>query len=233
MTTYEIQGARLMGSIASMEAKDRRDALDGILKNIYALKGFTVADKVQPEIDEAVARLEDKVVQRWPGMTIGEVNIALEAGVCGELGGNDRRLTIANYFGWLNAYVASPERRDAMNVISRRTAPASAQLEERPVGDRNDDAGRAGANALWDAYKRTGRVETVTLGYPAMVYDWLHARGKVKPTDETVREAERQAARLRMDTWRAATGALDYATKTVLLEKYFHSLRSRGAELNI
>ena len=252
MTTYEIKAARVGVPVGTLTIKDRSDALDGILKRIYALKGFTVADNVQPEIDIAVRELEDKLAHRWTGFTIGEVALALESGVSGFFGA-DNRLTIANYFSWLTKYERCDERREAIGELAKqnkasRVVDPQQLLPPEEQAARNERAGREAALREWEAFKRYGRLDIFLDGYAAMICDYLMRKGKLNATEATIRQAYRQAKTRRTDkqtnsigdviktfnpTTAPASELLDFATKRELLSMYYDSLRRRGVELQV
>jgi len=252
MTTYEVKAARVGVPVGMLTMKDRSDALDGILKRIYALKGFTVADNVQPEIDIAVRELEDKLAHRWTSFTMGEVALALESGVSGFFGA-DNRLTIANYFSWLTKYERSDERSDAIYELAKlkkatRVVDPQRLLPPEEQAARNERAGREAALCEWERFKKCGRLDICIDGYAAMIYDYLTRKGKLNATEATISQAYRQAKTRHTDkqtyrigdvikTFNPATAPaselLDWATKRELLSMYYESLRRRGVELQI
>ncbi len=257
MTTNEILAAMNGPKFGGLAINDKQDALDGVLKYIYSLRGYTVADGVQPEIDAAVRVLDDRLSHRFPHLTIDEVRLALELGVTGYFT-KDKRLTIANYLDWLAKYNSSAERAEAVDVrINRKksltAAQASSLLPAIDIERKNEEAGREAALREYKVFcDNGGRIGFYLQGYGAMIYDYLLKKGKLNPNDATIREAYRRSkSHLAGGVHRrgilsigqvasefnpekaTAEQLLDWSTKCELLSMYFSTLRSRGMQLQL
>lgn len=239
VTKQEIIAARSAAPIGTLEPKFTMQALDGILKIIYGMKGLTVADGMQKEVDAIIGPIHDKLRTRYQFFTLGEVSIALEAGVCGEWN-TDKRICIASILSWLAAYQKYDIRQEAIQEINkgvhRKIAPASALLPAADVARMNEDACIRGIKAAWAAFKEKGDMDIIFDGYAANLCDYLINRGKLKARDETVREAwERSRRRVIRNGGiaEAFNDRMDYAAKRELLTMYFGSLKQRNVELQI
>ena len=251
MTTNEIKRARGGIQVNRLEAKDRTDALDGVIKRIYALKGLSVEKQVQPEIDLTVAELTKRLLESYPTMTLGEVSIALEAGITGEYG-KDVRLTIANCLVWLRTYYWSDDRKDAIRELEeeRKRERRAANLLEAPDDESRDRAFCSEIMKQWRFYRENKRLDILFDGFAAKMYDHLVKKGKLRATEATIRKAHQNAQSHNRDKGAetgqigalinkvtedtaSANGLLDYATKRELLTMYFDSLIARGAVLNL
>ena len=251
MTTNEIKRARGGIQVNHLDAKDRADALDGVIKRIYALKGLSVEKQVQPEIDLTVAELTKRLLESYPTMTLGEVSIALEAGITGEYG-KDVRLTIANCLVWLRTYYWSDDRKDAIRELEeeRKRERRAANLLEAPDDESRDRAFCSEIMKQWRFYRENKRLDILFDGFAAEMYDHLVKKGKLRATEATIRKAHQNAQSHNRDkgaeTWQigalidkltedttSANSLLDYATKRELLTMYFDSLIARGAVLNL
>ena len=256
MTTNEILAAMNGPKFGSLPLNDKEDAIDGVLKYIYSLRGYTVADGVQPEIDAAMRVLVDRSATRFPYLTVDEIRLALELGVTGYWT-KDKRLTIANYLDWLSKYNTSAERAEAgdqkMNRQKSLTqSQASALLPDVDIARKNEEAGRSAALREYDAFCKTGRLDICVQGYGAMIYDYLLAHGKLNPSDALIRQAyDRSKNHLRGGVQRRgmhrigetiaefnpskapAEQLLDWSTKCELLTMFFSTLHARGMQLQL
>lgn len=256
MTTNEILAAMNGPRFGQLPMQDKADVIDGILKYLYSLRGYTVADNVQPEIDAAVNVLEDRLAHRWPHLTAGEIKLALELGVTGYFT-KDKRLTIANYLDWISKYNTSPERADAVDAKMNRQrsltqSQAAALLPAEDIARKNEEAGRNSALKEYQRFCETGKLDICVLGYGAMIFDYLLKRGCFNPTDNIIREAYRRSKNhlkhgvrdvkqrrigevlsdFRPET-APAQQLLDYATKCELLSMYYGTLKARGMQLQL
>lgn len=241
ITVEEIKGAlRGAKQFRDLEASVRLQALDGILKRAYALKGYVVEASTQSEVTVSAEELERKISQRWPFLTLGEVMLALEAGVCGDYPG-ETRLAIANYIRWLGAYVASPERRTALEEAMAEKRRETRPEHILPAATRetlNARANREGALKAFRSFKESGDMGITLDGRAASIYDYLSDLGKIKVTPETWAEAQRRAS---VSAGRKTFASLvssgpagaDWSAKRYLLGRYFESLVNRGVDLQL
>jgi len=255
MTKNEILAAMNSPKFGSLPMKDKEDSIDGVLKYLYSLRGYTVADGVQPEIDAAVRVLEDRIAHRFQHLTVDEIRLALEMGVTGYWT-KDKRLTIANYLDWLSKYNTSPERAEAVDERMNRhksltQSQAAALLPAEDIERKNEEAGRSAALKEFERFKQCGRLDICVQGYGAMIYDYLLKRGCLNPSDALIREAyKRSKNHMRggvqprqrrigdviadFNPERAeASQLLDWSTKCELLTMYYSTLQARGMSLQL
>lgn len=243
ITTNEIIGARMgVQAFGSLSRDQRRAALDGVLKRLYALKGYSIAEYTQGEIDAQVEEVAKTLEAKWRHLTVGEVWIALQAGVCREYG-QDNRLCVSNYIAWLNAYSKSPERREALIEMGQASRTPAPRLSGGEIALMNERACRQGALESWENYKKRRDLGINLDGWAACVCDYLVRKGKINPTAQTLEQvardtrkspkANKSIGRLLDDLFDKGVNAMDYAGKRGLLESYYASLLTRGAELTI
>lgn len=246
-TIKAIQGS--MPTFRTMEKKEAASLVLGAVQKMYFLRGFTVADGVEDEIKKAADYLTGEVMNRWWFLTAGELMLALEAGCCGEYG-QDKRFCIANYMSWINTFCKSDERRDAMKGRPKTQAPRvhpSELLPPEEASKRSDRLRRAAVLKAWEDYKEIGMLNRDVIlldGWAARLTDYLIEKGKLKPTNETIRTAvgrtRTRSGALICDMKEAfnkilADGlkAADWACKRELLSMYFENLKTRGVELQL
>lgn len=255
MTKNEILAAMNSPKFGSLPMNDKEDALDGVLKYLYSLRGYTVADGVQPEIDAAVRVLEDRIAHRFPHLTVDEIRLALELGVTGYWT-KDKRMTIANYLDWLSKYNTSSERAEAVDDRMNRQKTLSANqaaalLPAEDIARKNEEAARSAALREFDRFKQCGRLDICVQGYGAMIYDYLLQRGCLNPSDALIREAYKRSknhlrggvpSRTRrigdvvadfVPDKAEASQLLDWSTKCELLTMYYSTLHARGMQLQL
>ena len=255
MTKNEILAAMNAPKFGSLPMNDKEDALDGVLKYLYSLRGYTVADGVQPEIDAAVHVLEDRIAHRFPHLTVDEIRLALELGVTGYWT-KDKRMTIANYLDWLSKYNTSSERAEAVDDRMNRQKTLSANhaaalLPAEDIARKNEEAARSAALREFDRFKQCGRLDICVQGYGAMIYDYLLQRGCLNPSDALIREAYKRSknhlrggvpSRTRrisdvvadfVPDKAEASQLLDWSTKCELLTMYYSTLHARGMQLQL
>lgn len=239
---------------SSIRITDRNAALDGFLKRLYSMKGYTVADNVQAEVDLAVRELEDRLVHRYAHLTLGEVWLALDYGIQGEYG-KDTRLTVQNYLQWIATYSKRAERQEAIEELNRirgkefaRKAMPVISAEEQ--ARRNERACKEQLRREWQRFKETGELDMITGGCAEVLCDYLVQKGKLNARPETMDlAAKRGRARYfrkrsnlfhrygmmlgidERDDSKREQICIEKQTKHELLAMHFESLRARGAEL--
>lgn len=238
MTKEEIMnarnGAKPLGQFAR---QDRKEAIDGVLKGIYAMMGFIAEPQ---EVEEIVTGILDRISTRFQHLTVGELVLAWEAGVSGEYG-KERRICIANLLSWLSSYVESDVRKDALTQIIKTQRTEARMLSQGDIEARNREACLRMARTQWQHYKATGSLEASLLaGTAAAICDYLVSAGKLRASDATQAEAISRAKEQRKlrgipeSLGRIGTqGELDSMAKRELLAMYYGSLVARGVELTV
>ncbi len=218
------------------------------VRSALALSGYTVADDLDGNAADITEKISAKVRTRFPGLTAGEVSIALESGVTGEWG-RDTRPTPANCLRWLETYAQTDQRKAVIASLSRTRGPRAEDLLIPEQKDRmNARARRESALRAWEDYKHEGHLDIVTNGFAAMVCDHLMREGILKPTPEAVEQAYR-ASRLRKarssgygsiaEMFRTvgkaqdADGMMDWDCKRELLSMFFGHLLAKGGDLRL
>lgn len=208
-----------------------------MMVKLYELTGV----KVPPEetLTASSMSLATTMKERFPILTKDEVWIALENGALGEYPG-DRKISVANMVSWANAYGHSYDRKVALEMAARiaGTSGDAKSMTDEEVAEANKNAMIRGARMEWNMYKMYGKLNILLDGYAAAICDYLMEIGKMKPTEQTIRDAWKASrstlaqrrgelsSKLLMEEFR-----MDYATKRELLERYFRSLDDRKAEL--
>lgn len=223
-------------SLGELDAQDRHDALEGILKRTYALKGYSVEGPIVQEVEAILTETEPRISSRHSRLTLGEVALAWEAGVCGDFGA-DTRITIATLIAWTSKYSQLEERKEAIEELYQESRP-SHLLPARDIEARNRDACRRWALSQWEHYKQHDDLEKDLLdGFAVKIYEYLESLHKVNPSEETQRAARLRAEKRLKEKGKVNALRLEVATqnayKAELLRMYYGSLKARGVELRI
>lgn len=215
-----------------MNLADRKSGLKAALERIYSLKGLEPTN-----VDYIVDEAEYKIAHAWPMLTIGEIQIALEAGVQGEFKKVGTVISAATCIGWLNEFYNSEERKAAREKIHYQKSLLSRDEDLKEIHRKNQEFEREGPQAAYEEYLKDGR-SIVVVGYAAALYDALMKHGKINPTPQTRAKAE-QAARATMTRTSghgfaalAQTGknapVFEAYVKQELLYSYFENLKQRN-----
>ena len=246
MTTNEIKQARGGIAVNRLDAQDLMDGLDGVVKRIYAMKGLST--DVKGEIDLICREVGHRLLESYPTITLGEVSLALEAGITGEYG-KDTRFTIANGLVWLRTYYWSDDRKDAireLNEEQKREKRASRLLAPQD----NTEAFHGEIMKQWRYYREHKCLDIRFDGFAGAMYDHLVKMGKLRASEATIQKAKAMSKSQDADKSSemaqigtlienvakesaSANDRLDYATKRILLTMYFDSLIARGAALRL
>lgn len=237
MTTQEIINARTNAkALSSLAGATMENCIEGAISRSYAMKGYSLSDEVAAEIRIAVRELSPRVMMRWPFLTPGEIVLAFEAGVCGDYG-TDKRLNVANYIAWLNAYVRSDERREAIESMTRKVQTKPEYLlPASDIEQRNNTAIVKGLRQAWASFKLTGELGVSTNIWAGTMADWLLKTGKMNPTKETFSRAamkHKKPSQDIADIIKEGVSNADMATKRELLEMYFKNLIDRNVEFTL
>lgn len=243
MYQHEMIEAAKTPSVLSMTQRAAAEAVRIVVHKAYELKGVEPLEK---DVEVSVVDILGEVAGRYRAMTTGEIALALKYGIA-ENFGKDTRPTSGNFLLWMERYMSSPDRAEAINA-----AQYAARKEQERLEDNYEERERKRAAFVqdaprreWEKYKELGRLDITIDGYAAAVYDALVERGKLNATEPTKAKAReiaqaqlRQEAQRRKGISSAIAAGLefghgeDYRTKKVLLGWYFENLRKRGIDLN-
>lgn len=246
MTAKDILKAATGPTIGTLKVEEQTNLFTAIVEILYTLKHLDPSVNKQ-RIALSADVLRDKVVERFPYLTIGEVKLALESGVYGEFG-KDTILTPANLVNWVIAFTKLPERAEALkDKQSKDRIEARKTSNLLPPADKaaRDEAFRKTAPlAAWEEFKRDPfYYEIYAIGYGHALYEALRSSGKMlQVTDQTLEEAKRRATirynRVHNESDPFAkvvndAQALGHYVETELVKLYFRSLYDRGQNLTI
>lgn len=246
MTAKDILKAATGPTIGTLNVEEQTTLLTAIVEILYTLKHLDPAANRQ-RIALSADVLRDKVAERFPYLTIGEVKLALESGVYGEFG-KDTILTPANLVNWVIAFTKLPERAEALKdkqssdrIEARKT---SSLLPPAEKAERDEAFRKNQPLVAWEEFKRDPFYwDIFAIGYGHALYEALRSSGKMQQVkNETLEEAKRRATirynRVHNESDPFAkvvndAQALGHYVETELVKLYFRSLYDRGQELTI
>lgn len=223
-----IVGNKPIGQIYS---GDFRSALSDMVERLYALKAI---DYNKSAASLIVDELEYTIAHSYPSLTIPELKIALEAGVSGEWRNIGSNISVASCIGWVRSYFTSDDRTGAREAINEMNRRASSGISLEEIMARNKKTELEEPDNAYQRYLAEGRSITFA-GYAAMVYDSLVKHGKMNPSEEARKRAEKAA----LVTMKKANGlgsmmrgqnspVFESYVKLELLYAYFENLKSRN-----
>lgn len=254
MTANEIVAVAVAGGqpVGGMMTRDLEDGVRAVVTHAFEMRGQRNPD--EDTCEGVVAELMRCIHARYRHFTIPEIEIAINAGVCGELDPKTILVTPANAVRWLNLYADSPERAEALQRVrqpraaeGRKIAGLIAPEDER---ERDERFRKEGPLNAWQSFKRSPYTYRIFVpGYGNALFEALRASGKMQTISaETVAEAERRAWRRwkRGIDGRACTKGFNEmidilkgkagfraAVNTELVILYFEALYKAGKELTI
>jgi len=196
MTRHEITEARKTQQIRDMRYLERKEALKAVVFRLYGLKGEDPRGHMDL-VDRCASELEERCAKAFQSCTIGEVKLAMDAGVRGEWGKNTN-IYPANLLMWLQSYATSQERKDAIreqetaDALARERALTTLSAEE--VERRNKAFRENGPEMAYQYYLKHGW-DIISSGYGNALYEAMVANGEiVLPLDDDVKEEARRRA---------------------------------------
>lgn len=245
MTVEEILDAIKSTRFCDIEPGARENMLRKEIENLYNMKSVPL-DGEAGNIDLTVRTLESKMRNAYPTLTMGEVSLALKAGVAGELG-KDTRITAVNAICWISAYICSNIRKDAAFEIEKKRKQKEwwnrqTQAELPEVKAAKNEAFRVQEPiAAWNQFKSDPDYTIVLAGYGDALYRALRSFGKmgnVKP--ETMKLCQENARRRFRNSheneWKASLESsvtFQCHLHTELVLAYFRGLKAAGMELTL
>lgn len=219
---------------------------------MYTMHGQTISEAM---LDTVASEVEQYIQDTCSDMRTGEVKLALDSGVRGELGNRDTYVTIANLETWIRIYSACPDRCAEMQEEYEREH-ADRLLGAPTDSDRDREFWSTRPKELFSHYRESGTlfsrkpddggIYLHVVG--ALIFDHLNAQGLFSVLDEQCRKEIHD----KTDEWvrnreKALSGkeklvsldklaeqlnvaAEDYE-KCMLLEAYFKVLLEWGMEL--
>lgn len=204
----------------------------------YDMKGQQHLSKDKMEI--AVTTIEGKLSSEYNYLTLGELQIIVDAGLAGELT-SSTIVNPANILGWIAVYVKCAERADALKaVIAKRNASTqkfignltSAEVAERNAEDEANEPGRA-----YQRYLKDGRSDFHLAGYTAHLYDALRKRGymqtisqdSLKTAQENAKKAmAKDLSKSALERFANCATTEETYIKQELVFMYFDALKQAG-----
>ena len=119
--------------------------------------------------------LARSVLERFPGLSIAELGIALDKGVKRDYG-DYFGLNVVTFLDWVRSYFESPERKAAVSEKYQLALPPKTVPTEKEF----EDLKRMNTISMFAMYKHHG----VLLGNPSYPFDYLEAKGVLKMTRE-------------------------------------------------
>lgn len=177
--------------VSAYDTNERAVILTPVMKSLFLMKGMD-GEKYISQLDEMTKMLNDRLAESFPTLTMDEVKLALEAGICGDFD-VPTSISISNILGWLKAYRVCDARREAKASLT----PPRESISPEETQRLNEAAQKRGLQKLQDVIL-SGDQEDIRYHFFQMagradgVYQLLIDHGYMKHlTDETL-EAARQ-----------------------------------------
>lgn len=142
--------------IGTVGLTEKEAAIRQYIETCYAMKHQNIS---ADEIGIEASNIENSVSHSFAHLTLGEVRLALEAGIVGEFGSN--QANPANFLTWITAYNKCADRATACEILARRQSARDAAMahyidreeEER----RNAENYKVEPGRAFNCYKAEGR----------------------------------------------------------------------------
>lgn len=224
----------------------RENTLRGIIATVYQMKRQSISEEA---LDGEVRSFEPRLAADFRHLTLQEVRIALEAGICGEYG-TATVPNVANFLQWVAIYSRSAERASAKETLARRNASLAARvstIDRAEIDRKNAEALASSPAEAYATYCREGRRGFVFPQFLSRcVYDPLREkianwwrtqqnRDVMKATIEAdaaraFREFSKQNATLFRTDGVNAAGLEDFR-KAEYVFRYFGNIKAQGATI--
>lgn len=226
--------------VSSYTPEARRPILLSVVKSLYKLKSMD--DEKDLKAMEITRVLESKLVNDFGYLTMEEVRIALEAGVCGDFETNTA-INIGNICNWLKCYIRSDARTEAKRILENAKEPIKL-VDPEVVRQKNLESARRGLANLVEVIKANNPEDiyyhfVIHAGRQAGIYNILRERGYMK----NVSEATAREARMEVDVdnkRRALSGAMTAALSdstaryhSALLKRWLTVMINAGKQIII
>ncbi|MDR0385607.1 MAG: hypothetical protein LBH60_05980 [Prevotellaceae bacterium] len=233
--------AIIRGALSTPKVRDSTEIAVKTSLNFAVVKLFQLAGQAVDgnDLKVIVKEVAADLHKRYRGMTMEEVEYALNAGVRGDYG-EYYGINVVSINKWLKAYYSSDERREA---IRSTLFPEKALLpEHRLTPDETELARHRAALAKWQQFKQSQRCGGRVDG----IYRYLDGRGLIPFTVEekhsmvaTARKELQREAKEEAGTVRSVELALGRITEDAVLNRarliavnaFFARLVNEGKEL--
>lgn len=234
----DIRDAQTAPAWCGLDGMSAKDALEDCIKHAYTLKG------IQWSFDTlriAAQELGTYLTRKYDYLTMGEIRLALDSGVRGELGNKDTFVTIANMQTWVRIYAECQERMDVLEQMhEERTKKRALPEPEEDKDSRNRRMWEERPQSLFRYTRENGTIwsrgqddglAVDKLG--AMIWDMLEREGVTREEDGAVSDRD-------MVEWYETRRNLPMAIinssaedrrKCLQLERCFKRLIAEGREL--
>lgn len=168
---------RIKEALKSPRIKDAKysDLTNYLAKAIGIVFAIRSAETESNNIQYMAKELARAVWERFPGISIAELGIALDRGVKRDYG-DYFGLNVVTFLDWVRAYFYSSERKIAVSeknqlALPPKTVPTDKEFEELR---------RKNTISMFELYKHYG----VLIGDPSYPFAYLEGRGTLKLTRE-------------------------------------------------
>ena len=236
--------ARVNQIVAAMQGRQAAAVNDNRMRDEIRVKLRQLADIQHANLPPTYLNNVAAKVCQAAGRTIlfeAEVPVALEMGAAGELD-VPTTITQTNASQWITAYIASGDRRAAIEQISLNAARDRRRMDSVTSTELREDFERNGLLRAWETFVREGSWTFIT-GYGAALYDrigrqavraLLHS-GQVANARTAALAAVRrdypQKYRNSPEDEVEATDVFKMHCKAQLCRAYFEELRRRGIDI--
>lgn len=196
--------------IGAIQETEIRRSLGVIVSRVYALRGMSIEVE---DLKFTIRELSQSVSERFPGLSIEEVNIALDKGVKGDYG-EYFGLNVVTFLSWIKAYYESDLRirvQDELQPKQIANVRTYTDEEIRAMSVNN-------AVSAYNSFIESGKMPMIT-AFSARIYDFLVSEGVIIDTAEKKRESIEKAKKVR-----AQEIAVDRQRKTYLLSNALEPL---------
>lgn len=243
MTQDSIITALQGKALGAESLAQRENTLRGIIATVYQMKRMSLSEET---LDGEVRSFGPRLAADFRHLTLQEIRIALEAGICGEYG-TATVPNVANFLQWVAIYNRSAERASAKETLTRRNASLAARvstIDRAEIDRKNAEALRTSPHEAFEEYRREGRkafrlpqyvARCVYDGARSLINDWwqsLTEKGPMKAAIEAEAVKQYRAFSKKNDTTFRIDGVnaagLDDFRKAEYVYAYFNHLQASG-----
>ena len=195
--------------VRDLEEVSIQKPIGALIARVYALKGANLAPEDLRFMANELAR---SVKERFPGLSVEEVGIALDKGVKGDYG-EYFGLSVITFLSWLRSYQESGLRSTAQDEIAPKAIAQTRTITERELRIMERE------NAL-DSFKRYKAGHRPLLPVvSARTYDSLVSLGMISDTKEEKLRAMEEAKAIKKEEI-----VVDRLKKTYILSRSIDKL---------
>ena len=168
---------RIREALKSPRIKDAKYSdLANYLAKVIGIVFAIRSTEIDPDNIQYMAReLARSVWERFPGISVAELGIALDKGVKRDYG-DYFGLNVVTFLDWVRAYFYSTERKIAVSEKNQLALPPKTVPTEKEF----EELRRKNTISMFELYKHYG----VLIGDPSYPFAYLESRGTLKLTRE-------------------------------------------------